>query len=83
MPKKLKNLLTSVGVALKSPTLKQREAYGRWTHTLSAAATVGAVTVMFGRTAASDFWYDLAKVGALFFWSVILFIAGAILSKGD
>lgn len=83
MPNKLKGIVNALAEALKAPTPKQREAYGRWTHTLSAAATVGAVTVMFGKTSASDFWYELAKVGALFFWSVILFIAGAILSKGD
>ena len=67
--------------ALRTPTLKQKDAYGRFSHTLSAASFVGAATVMFAETHAS--LYAVGRIAALIFWAVVLFVIGAILSKGE
>ncbi|ADV02156.1 hypothetical protein C6571_18890 (plasmid) [Simplicispira suum] len=67
--------------ALARPTLKQKEAYGRLAHTLCVACCVGAITVLFG--AAFSFWTTLLYVCSLMIWGLVLFVAGAILSKGE
>lgn len=81
MLKRFKKLLQDIGSAFRTPTLKQKEAYGRLSHTLCAASLVGAVSIMF--TGVSMSWYALFRVGALTFWGVLLFLVGAILSKGE
>lgn len=81
MNKRLNQLLLETKSAFRNPTLKQKEAYGRLAHTLSAASLVGAVTVMFTETVATP--YVVAKIGALVFWGVLLFWTGAILSRGE
>ena len=80
MNSQLKRLLVETEIALRSPTLKQKEAYGRLSHTFCAASLIGAVTVMF--TEANATLLVLAKIDALIFWGVLLFWSGAILSKG-
>lgn len=81
MGKRLNLLLEETKKAFRTPTLKQKEAYGRLSHTLSAASLIGAVTVMFTETQATA--YVVSKVAALVFWGVLLFWVGAILSKGE
>ena len=44
-----RDALSSFKQALATPTIKQKEAYGRLAHTLCAACCVGAVSVTFGR----------------------------------
>jgi hypothetical protein len=74
-------LLADLGGALLSPSAKQKEAYGRFFHTLSAASIIGAITVAFSETHAS--WYVVSRVAALSSWGVVLFCAGALFSKGE
>lgn len=81
MRKRLILLLDETKSAFRTPTLKQKEAYGRLSHTLSAASLIGSVTVMFTETEATA--YVVSKVAALVFWGVLLFWVGAILSKGE
>lgn len=77
----LKKLLQETTNAFQTPTAKQKEAYGRFAHTLSAANCVGAVSVMF--TESHVTLYAVARVGALAIWGVLLFWIGAILSRGE
>lgn len=81
MNDRLKRLIVETKGAFRTPTLKQKEAYGRLSHTFCAASMIGAVTVIFTETHATMF--VLAKIAALIFWGVLLFWTGAILSKGE
>ena len=65
--------------SLKNPTGKQKEAYGRFLHTLSAGSFIGAVTVAFSG-AGIEYWF---KTGVLVFLGITLFFVAAYLSKGD
>ena len=77
----LKKLLDDTRRAFRTPTVKQKEAYGRLSHTFCAASMIGAITVMFTEKDAS--LPVLAKIAALIFWGVLLFWTGALLSKGE
>lgn len=81
MTKPLIKLWTEAKSAFRTPTLKQKEAYGRLSHTLCAASLIGAVSVTFTETHASV--PVLVKIAALIFWGVLLFCVGALLSKGE
>jgi dihydroorotase-like cyclic amidohydrolase len=81
MNKRIENLLVSIQSAFRTPTLKQKEAYGRFSHTISAACCIGAVTLAFSDL--PDNSYAASKVAALVFWAVVLFLIGSILSKGE
>jgi hypothetical protein len=77
----LNKLRHELNDAFKTPTTKQKEAYGRFCHTLSAAAIVGLVTVVHMDSELTPF---IAKRAfALVVCSVILFAIGAALSKGE
>ena len=43
----MRQLLSQVPAALRSPNARQTEAYARFTHTLAAAAIIGAITLVF------------------------------------
>ena len=77
----LKRLIEETKGALRAPTIQQKEAYGRLSHTFCAASMIGAITVMFTEKDAS--LPVLAKIAALIFWGVLLFWTGALLSKGE
>ena len=77
----LKRLIEETKGALRAPTIKKKEAYGRLSHTFCAASMIGAITVMFTEKDAS--LPVLAKIAALIFWGVLLFWTGALLSKGE
>lgn len=81
MKERLKKLLVETRGAFRMPTVKQKEAYGRLSLTFCAASMIGAVTVIFTEEHAT--FSVLVKVAALIFWGVLLFLAGAILSKGE
>lgn len=81
MKKQFKQLLLEIKSALRTPTVKQKEAYGRLSHSLSAATWIGSVTVMFTETEVTV--YGMTKILALIFWGMLLFCVGAILSKGE
>ena len=74
-------LLVAAAQAVRKPSGKQKEAYGRLLHTLCAAALIGATSLTFSSMGAC--WYDLGKVLALLLLAVLFFFFGAILSKGD
>lgn len=81
MRKRLQRLLENTKSALRTPTLKQKEAYGRMFHTLSCACIIGGVTLV---STDAVTWVDgVAKPLTLFVWGVLLCIAGAIFSKGE
>lgn len=77
----LRKLLAETGSAVRTPTLKQKEAYGRLSHTFCAASIIGAVTVFFTQPQTNGVL--MAKIAALVFWGVLLFCFGAIMSKGE
>lgn len=81
MKKRFQPLLSQIQSALRTPSAKQKEAYGRFFHTMSAASFIGSITVIFSGLPvnANYFW----KVAALIFFGVVLFLIGAILSKGE
>ncbi|WP_354676786.1 hypothetical protein [Cupriavidus plantarum] len=67
--------------AFRSPTKSQSEAYGRYCHTLSAAALVGLVGYAAGRPGWSFTGaFNCVCMAAL---AAILFVRGATLLKGD
>ena len=78
---RIKQLLKSIQMAFVAPSLKQKEAYSRFFHTLSAACFIGSVTVFFGESSVNT--YTIARVMALIFWGVITFIIATLLSKGE
>ncbi len=77
----LKSIIESVKSAVLRPTGKQKEAYGRFLHTIAAAGFIGAATITFTETQVT--LYAAARVASLAIWSVLLLIVGAVLSKGD
>lgn len=81
--KHVRAIISGTKSALLEPTGKQKEASGRWLHTLSAASVIGAVTIMFAKSSSSGFWYDMLKVAGLGAWGFVLFIIGSVLSKGE
>ena len=81
MNNRLEKLFAEMRGALSTPTLKQKEAYGRLSHTFCAASLIGAVAVIF--TEAHATLLVQSKIAALVFWGVLLFWTGAILSKGE
>ena len=68
-------------VAFKAPTLKQKEAHGRFAHTLSAAAVIGAITIVFteGRVTPEIAW----RIAGLAVSAVICCVAGVLLVEGE
>ena len=44
----IRKLELEIRRAFVAPTVKQKEAYGRFAHTLAAAAIIGDVTIIFG-----------------------------------
>jgi hypothetical protein len=73
--------LKTVIEAFKKPTQKQKEAYARYLHTISAAGLIGFATLPFTDAGKAE-GLEL-KLVALAFSTLITFIVGAILSKGE
>ena len=73
-------LMAELRAAFITPTVKQREAYGRFAHTLAAACAIGAVTIMFTEDGS---WSTAARITGLIVAGVTCFLTGALLSKGD
>jgi hypothetical protein len=75
------DLLSEIRQAFASPTVKQKETYGRFAHTLAAAAIIGDVTLVFGDwiPVPTSAW----RVTGLTFTGVVCFLTGAMLSKGE
>ncbi|QBY56394.1 hypothetical protein [Cupriavidus oxalaticus] len=67
--------------AIIEPSKDQRQQYGRFAHTLSAAALIGLVG--YFKTVSSWSLHAAADVCGLLMASVVLFVVGAVLSKGD
>jgi hypothetical protein len=72
----MRRCLKAVEQAFGDPTLKQMEVYGRYLHNLSAACIIGGITVFYSTS------YTAFDVLKLFTAGVLLFLAGAVLSKG-
>lgn len=75
--------LKNVWVRLSQANSKQKEAYCRWMHTLSAAAIIGAATIAFSRELSASIWYDASRVIALVLIGVLLFLVGTRLLKEE
>ena len=78
---KIKNLWNDACKTYRTPTQKQKDAYGRFCMAMSGACFVGAVTLGFSAPPSTT--YMAAKVIALVFWGVVLFVIGSVLSKGE
>ena len=74
-------LMVELRAAFVGPTVKQREAYGRFAHTLAAACLIGAVTIIFAEDGTSS--STTARVTGLIIAGVTCFLTGALLSKGE
>lgn len=81
MLKRLEKLLREVKLAFITPTIKQKEAMGKFCHTLSSASFIGFVTVL--HLGSEPTWYIAKRAMALFASSVILFVVGSMMSKGE
>lgn len=66
--------------AFISPNGKQKEAFGRFFHTVSIACLVGSVTVT---VAEPSLTYQGYKIGLLMVCFAMSFILGSIFSKGE
>lgn len=78
---KLQKIGQELKDAVATPTGKQKEAYGRFCHTMAAAAIIGLITVVHLDSVAS--WYIVSRAFALGICAIVLFIVGAALSKGE
>ena len=78
---KLDLLADAIRDAFERPRLKQKEAYGRFAHTLAAAAVIGAASVLFSETR----WTvgDSLRVVGLLLSGLVCFALGATLCKGE
>ena len=77
---KFSPLVAALRAAFARPTLKQKEAYGRFAHTLAAAAVIGQATILFADNAAlASAW----RITGLAVGGVICFVAGALLTRGE
>jgi hypothetical protein len=66
---------------LRSPRAKQKEAYARYCHTLSAAGVIGSLTLVLSEAPLTGF--AALRGVAMFISAVLLFVAGAFLSRED
>ena len=73
--------LLALGSALRSPTAKQKEAYGRYLHTLSAAGMIGAVTLIFPGSFPTT--SAIVRATTMLLAAVILFLSGTVLIRED
>lgn len=81
MKLKFRMLLDSIKQTFQYPTIKQKEAYGRFCHTLAAAALAGSLTVLHLDNKQTAF--IAARFMVLLVSAVVLFVIGAMLSKGE
>ena len=78
---KSSQLRLALVAAFRRPTLRQKEAYGRFAHTLAAAAVIGAVTILFSEIRFS--FGGTIRLTGLILCGLICFAIGAILNKGE
>ncbi len=77
---KIKKLWNDARSTYRTPNQRQKDAYGRFSMAMSGACFVGAVTLGFSAPPSTTM---AAKVVALVFWGVVLFLVGSLLSKGE
>ena len=73
--------LSQVPAALRSPNARQTEAYARFTHTLAAAAIIGAITLVFAEDGVT--WLSFWRFVALLVSGVTCFLMGAVMLRGS
>jgi hypothetical protein len=78
----MKHFLQTLRDTFSKPSLKQKEAYGRFCHTLAAACIIGSATLLFGETMPVARYAD-GRIVAMLVAGVLLFLVGGILSKGE
>ena len=77
---KTRELRMALVDAFRRPTHRQKEAYGRFAHTLAAAAVIGAATVLFSETRFS--FGGTMRLAGLILSGLVCFAVGAVLNKG-
>jgi hypothetical protein len=80
-PSRWREFASALWAALHSPTTRQKEAYGRYCHTLSAAGWIGSLTLLFSDSAVSG--SAVLRACMMVVAAVMLFLTGALLSKGE
>jgi hypothetical protein len=65
----------------KDPTRRQKEAYARFSHTLAAAAVIGAITLLFAEAVLTTVL--LFRMAGLATGAVVCFVVGVLLLEGD
>lgn len=78
---KTRELRAEIIAAFRSPTLKQKETYGRFAHTLAAANLIGAATLYFADIQTTLIL--LYRIAMMLTAGMILFCVGALLSRGE
>jgi hypothetical protein len=78
---RFERLKAEIAAAFGSPTRSQEEAFGRFAHTLAAAAVIGAITVLFSESGFT--WATFWRLFGLALSGVTLFLGGALLLKGE
>jgi hypothetical protein len=73
----LKQLWRDVVLSVAAPSEKQREAYGRLAHTLTAACAIGSFTLAW--TSADGTIYNVWRVVGLASLGLLLFFVGSLL----
>ena len=71
--------LSALWDMLRSPRAKQKEAYARYCHTLSAAGVIGSLTLVLSETTLTGF--AAVRSVAMFIAAVLLFVPGAFLLR--
>jgi hypothetical protein len=66
---------------LRSPMARQKDAYARYCHTLSAAGVIGSLTLVLSEATLTGF--AAVRSVAMFIAAVLLFVAGAFLLRED
>lgn len=74
------NWLTALGVMLVTPNTRQKEAYARYCHTLSAAAAIGSLTLAFTESSMGSV---ALRSLTLLVTGVLLFIFGVLVLREE
>ena len=77
----VQRVLGELATAFRSPTLKQKEAYARFAHTLAAAGLIGAGALIFAELPLSA--YVVLRALLMLLVGLVLFLYGTLLSKGE
>jgi hypothetical protein len=77
----VQRVLAELATAFRRPTIKQKEAYARFAHTLAAAGLIGAGALIFTELPLSA--YVVVRAVLMLLVGLVLFLYGTLLSRGE